>query len=121
MIFMAASMEKTMRKKYSSFSCGNERGQATLLHLPSAPQLHTCPSLQDRLPQDICTRCFLCGDSSTPTSHPHMAGSLASHTSLLRVTLSQAVPGHVSTTEATSGSSYPSSLRDFVSLALIPG
>lgn len=24
MIFMAASMEKTMRKKYSSFSCGGK-------------------------------------------------------------------------------------------------
>lgn len=40
MIFMAASMEKTMRKKYSSFSCGRKCSQASPL-LAS----HRCPAL----------------------------------------------------------------------------
>lgn len=47
MIFMAASMEKTMRKKYSSFSCGaraSHQGSAASGLLPLLPY-HLAPSL----------------------------------------------------------------------------
>lgn len=47
MIFMVASMEKTMRKKYSSFSCGvrgSHQGSAASGPLPLLPY-HLGPSL----------------------------------------------------------------------------
>lgn len=91
MIFMAASIEKTMRKKYSSFSCGSKQSHNTLLCILNAPLSHPDSSP----PRILFLRCpglrtfASAWNSSTPiphitTIHPHTASSLPSYRSLLK-------------------------------------